>query len=73
MDENQMHMVLLFAGGLFFERFGLAIWAIQWFMLYHNMIKNKKAKEKARWGRDFILLGAVVGCIYFWSWWWSGG
>ena len=63
-DENQMHMILLFAGGVFFWRFGLAIWAIQWFMLYHNMIKNRKAQEKARWGKGFILMGVLVVCAH---------
>ena len=63
MDENQIHMVLLFAGGIFFSRFGIAIWIIQWFMLYHNMIKDKAAIQKAKCARFIILLGVAILCV----------
>ena len=63
MDENQIHMVLLFAGGICFGRFGTAIWIIQWFMLYHNMIKDKAAIQKAKWARFIIMLGVATICV----------
>ena len=57
-----MHMVFLFAGFLF-GKFGTGIWVIQWFMMYHGMIKDKKAIEKARWARCIILF-AIFTCLF---------
>ena len=60
MDENQMHMVLYFAGFIL-GKYGTVIWTIQWFMLYHNMIKNKAAIQKAKWARNTVL--HIVGIV----------
>ena len=54
-DENQMHMVLLFVGCCL-GRYCLIVWAVQWFMLYHNMIKGKKAREKAAYARNMFIV-----------------
>ena len=54
-----MHMVFYFAGFIL-GKYGTVIWTIQWFMLYHNMIKNKAAIQKAKWARNTVLLILVI-------------
>jgi len=59
MDENQMHMIFLFMG-LLLGKYGTVIWVMQWFMLYHGMIKDKAAIEKAKWAR-FMIRVFIIG------------
>tara|TARA_Y100000590_G_C15583052_1_gene963089 strand:+ start:245 stop:490 length:246 start_codon:yes stop_codon:yes gene_type:complete len=61
MDENQMHMVLLFLGGLLFQKIGPVVWIVQWFMLYHNMIEDVKARQKAQYGKRMVVF--TITCI----------
>jgi hypothetical protein len=58
-DENQIHMVLYF-GGFLLGGYGPIIWAVQWFMLFNNMIKDENAMKKATYARNSYLVYILV-------------
>ncbi len=62
MDENQMHMVLYFMGFIL-GHYGTAIWVVQWFMLYHNMIKDENAMKKAKYAQNSLIIYVILGFI----------
>ena len=62
-SENQSQMILLFLGWFTYGKIGPTIWALQWFMLYHEMITNEKAKQKARWGRNLGIFAIFMGLL----------
>ena len=54
-----MHMVFYF-GAFLLGKFGPIIWAVQWFMLYHNMIEDELAMKKAKYARNTWLLYIIL-------------
>ena len=61
-NENQMHMLLYFMGFLL-GQYGPAIWVVQWFMLYHNMIKDENAMKKAKYAQNSLIIYVIFGFI----------
>ena len=59
MDENHIHMVLYF-GGFLLGDYGPIIWLIQWFMLFHNMIKDENAMKNAMYARNTWILYIIL-------------
>ena len=64
MNENQMHMVFYFLGFLLGE-FGSIIWITQWFMLYHNMIEDEKAINKAKYARNTVIIYTIIYLLMY--------
>ena len=54
-----MHMVLYFMGFLL-GNYGTTIWMVQWFMLYHNMIKDENAMKKAKYAQNSLIIYIIL-------------
>ena len=49
--------------GFLLGQYGPAIWVVQWFMLYHNMIKDANAMKKAKYAQNSLIIYVILGFI----------